>query len=655
MNNGAFEEMEWLSENPAFWMRPANIREFVGPGYLNERNVRPGIMQALVETFGEKVNPYSLSPKRKAVITGAIGIGKSTYAAIALCYMVHWVKCLKNPKEFYNLSEDSIIGFMMMSTTEKLAREVIFQKVKRRIEKSQWFKDHTEIENQKLERQMRFVGDIWIVPGSSEETSFEGYDILGGIVDEGDSHKVTERKNYAMAGYTTIESRIKSRFTDFKAKNHRGLIICIGQSKSKSGFMMTKYREFEKDPDGVALRLSLWESYGWYNYTKDPNDVDRGIETAERDSFYYDMRKRLLLEKETALLVMNNNLIEVPNTYRSDFEADPVKALRDLGGIPPEIEDPFISQVDKILKAQEKWHERVGVQESPAGHGNSLDKIELPDWFRPIGISSDFRRVIHIDTAYSPDGDALGFAMGHVPEKIFQHEEERPVVVYDLLLRLQATASQEINFGRVREFIYKLRDTYGFDIDMVTVDGFNSMDFIQQLRRNKIKADYLSVDKNKAPYEDLRDIIHEGRTEFPFYMVPYARTDTALTNIAYKELSEVRDVGRKIDHPVDGSKDVADGMAGVAHVLISNTKYMREARTVEPDDDSPRERVVENVEELFSSFDVESATLEEAASFKPVSFEDFKRTETGLPSMEDLSRLMNGDGTPGFPMGERLL
>lgn len=649
MTNPLFSEAKWLADNPAFWMRPANIREFVGPGYLNERNVRPGIMQALVDTFGEEVNPYSISPKRKVVITGAIGIGKSTYAAIALCYMVHWVKCLKNPKEFYNLSEDSIIGFMMMSTTEKLAREVIFQKVKRRIEKSEWFQKHTEIENQKLERQMRFVGDIWIVPGSSEETSFEGYDILGGIVDEGDSHKVTERKNYAMAGYTTIESRIKSRFTDFKAKKHRGLIICIGQSKSKSGFMMTKFREFEKSPDGVALRLSLWESYGWYNYTKDPNDVDRGIETAERDSFYYDQRKRLLLSKEAAALVMNNNMIEVPNAYREEFEADPVKALRDLGGIPPEVEDPFISQVDRILSSQEKWHERVGVEESPAGHGNHLSQIVLPTWFRPVGISGDYRRVIHIDTAYSAEGDALGFAMGHVPEKVERHGNERPIIVFDLLMRLQATSAQEINFGEVREFIYKLRDDYGFEIDMVTIDGFNSMDFIQQLRKNKIKSDYLSVDKSKAPYEDLRDVIHEKRCEFPFYMVPYHRGDTALTNIAYKELSEVRDVGRKIDHPADGSKDVADAMAGVAHVLISNSKYIREARTViEQDAPERREQIVDSMEELFSGFNVNQASLEQGANYTPISFEDFKSSGGGLPAMDDIKRMMNGNGTPGY-------
>src|SRR6188508_972385 len=100
MSLSELEEAKWLITNPDFNLRPANIREFCGRGYMNERNVRPGVMNALVETFGDHVNSYSISPIQSAVMTGGIGIGKSTYAAISLSYMVHWVKCLRNPKEF---------------------------------------------------------------------------------------------------------------------------------------------------------------------------------------------------------------------------------------------------------------------------------------------------------------------------------------------------------------------------------------------------------------------------------------------------------------------------------------------------------------------------------------------------------------------------
>ncbi|ANA85781.1 terminase [Gordonia phage Woes] len=653
MANAALEEAIWLKDNPEFRMRPANIREFCGPGYLNERNVRPGIMQALVETFGEEVNAYSISNKRRALLTGAIGIGKSTYAAIALSYMVHWIKCLKNPKEFYNLSEDSVIGFMMMSTTEKLAQEVIFQKVKKRIQNSKWFQLYAPLaeENKRMQKQMRFEGDIWIVPGSSAETSFEGYDILGGIVDEGDSHQVTDQKDYAEAGYNTIESRIESRFTDFMTGQHRGLMICIGQAKRKNGFMLRHYDEFSKDPDSVAVRMTIWESFGWHNYTFDKNDIKLGRETAERDSFYYDMRKRELYSKEAAQLIMNKDLIEVPTQYRKSFERDPVKALRDLAGIPPEVDDPFISRPDFILDNQELWHQRYPEYDSPVGPEYRLDRIVLPDWFVPGNLGGDYRRVIHIDTAYSPDGDALGFAMAHVPEKVNEYEEERPVIVFDLLLRIKATPSVEINFGEIRKFIYQLRDERGFEIDLVTIDGFNSFDFIQQLRRNKVKSDYLSVDKTKAPYEDLREVINDRRCYLPKYMVPYHRGDTKLINIAYKELSEVQDVGRKIDHPKDGSKDVADAITGCVHTLVSISKFTREARTIEREGvrapGAPKKaEVLSDASDFFGAPKAMQASLD---AHSPISFEEFARAQNDLlAGGVNFSTLLNGLGPAGY-------
>src|SRR6478752_1826844 len=133
-------ELQWLQANPAFAEKPASIDEFLGPEYLNiAAGVRPGVRQALIDIFGDDANPSRIANVQYAMVTGAIGIGKTTFAGIALPYMVHWVLCLKDPQGFFGLLPGSRIAFMQMSTSEDQAREVIFGDIVARIRHSPWF------------------------------------------------------------------------------------------------------------------------------------------------------------------------------------------------------------------------------------------------------------------------------------------------------------------------------------------------------------------------------------------------------------------------------------------------------------------------------------------------------------------------------------
>src|SRR4051794_1799496 len=115
----ADKEVKWLIDNPDFAERPATIMEFIGPGYLDiEAMVRPGIKQALLDIFGDDVSSNNIALVVRAMVTGGIGIGKTTIASIILPYMCHWVLCLKDPQKFFELMPGSRIAFMMMSTSE---------------------------------------------------------------------------------------------------------------------------------------------------------------------------------------------------------------------------------------------------------------------------------------------------------------------------------------------------------------------------------------------------------------------------------------------------------------------------------------------------------------------------------------------------------
>lgn len=557
------DEVLWLRDNPAFTEKPATIDEFLGPGYLNIADkVRPGLKVALREIFGEEVNPKRIARVERAMMTGAIGIGKTTFASIALPYMAHWVLCLRDPQAYYNLLPGSRIAFMQMSTSEDQARDVVFGDIKARIQHSKWFTDNAPYDP-KFTKQFRFPKEIWILPGDSAETTFEGYNILGGILDEADSHKVTKDKDFAEQGYNTIHSRIDSRFVmqdEDGNQGHQGLLIVIGQMKKATGFANKTYKEFKKDPKAFVMSMTIWESYGWERYLN---------KDGTRNSFWYDTRRKQIVPSELIQDVKNDYLIEIPVAYKRSFLNNPVKALRDLAGIPPEAEDPFISLVDRVDDARAAWIQNYG-DESPVT--DSVNKPLFKDWF--VANNDPRRRAIHVDLAYSPEGDALGMAMGHVREIVEIDEEFKPVIVFDMLLRMKAPAGGEILLQSVREIIYQLKERH-FRIDMVTYDGFESTDTLQQLRKKRYRAERLSVDRSTLPYEDLRDALYEHRLEFPPYITYLTNDSTELTEIAVKELLGLQEVKGKVDHPANGSKDVADAMAGVACILMGDRNFKK--------------------------------------------------------------------------------
>lgn len=558
------EETKWLLDHPQFEEKPASIEEFVGEDYLNiAKTVRPGLMVVLKDIFGEEVNADRLAGYERAMVTGGIGIGKTTFASIALPYMAHWVLCMKDPQDFFGMMPGSRIAFMQMSTSEKQAMEVIFGDLFARIKHSPWFINNYPYDD-KYTKQIRFPQkDIWILPGDSRETTFEGYNILAGILDEMDSHLVTEKQDYAENGYNTIHSRISSRFPVFgedgEEAGHKGLLICIGQMKKSNGFAARKYKEFKKDDQAYVSRMTIWESFGWERYTR---------KDGTRASFWYDTKTKKTVPSTLVGLINNPNLMEIPLAYQKDFANNPEKALKDLAGIPPEVQSQFISMVDRIESCRDRWIARF---DQPSPVKENQNQVVLEDWFRTTG--DPRKRVVHLDFGLSQD--AMGIAMGYVDHLVERDDEMQPYIIIDMLARIKAAPGQQVQYSDVRRLIYELKDGRKFRIKTVTMDGFQSTDTQQQLRKRKFHVEDLSADKSRLPYEDLREAIYEERLEFPPYKTYIKNGDDTAVEIAVQELMQLQDMGKKIDHPADGSKDVADAMAGVVTTLMGDRSYRR--------------------------------------------------------------------------------
>ncbi|HEY3492316.1 MAG TPA: hypothetical protein VGK43_05150, partial [Solirubrobacterales bacterium] len=268
-------------------------------------------------------------------------------------------------------------------------------------------------------------------------------------------------------------------------------------------------------------------------------------------------------------------IIEVPEVYRRDFMNSPMKALRDLCGMPPAVNAPFIHDSTRILASRDEWVRRYG-EEGPVN-----DRGVIAEWFKA---PNNLKRVIHVDIAYSGEGDALGIAMGHVPEIIKIDDELKPFISIDMLLRVKAPPGREIQLSDIRKIIYDLKDNRRFRIVKVTTDGFESTDFRQQLTKRRIPTEKISVDRDMLPYQDLYDALMEGRLALPPYITYLSVNDTEPIDILFKELTELQEVGPKIDHPPEGSKDVADAVAGVVHSLIGTRSYQNRTKSLDSSD-----------------------------------------------------------------------
>ena len=208
----------------------------------------------------------------------------------------------------------------------------------------------------------------------------------------------------------------------------------------------------------------------------------------------------------------------VPVEYRDQFARNPEKARRDLGALPSEAIGGFFS--DPAAIAANCNRDREGPEEY--GHGK-------PPLF------------IHVDLGLKRDacGIAGAYAGG-------------PGVVAAFYERITPEDhGGEIDFAAVRQFIVNLRDVYGWRIAGVSFDGWQSVDSRQQLRRAGFAALELSVDRDTKAYDTMKELLLTRQLDY--YEDP----------VLFEELRRLELVkGKKVDHPPNGSKDLADAFAG---------------------------------------------------------------------------------------------
>jgi hypothetical protein len=538
-------------ERDRYALLPVDIRTFVeSKGFLNSRSVLyPAVMEELRELNSGKYD--------EAVLTGAIGTGKSTIALFTTAYQLYVLSCLKDPHRLFSLDPASEIVFAFQSLNKMLAESIGYKRFRTMIEDSAYFSHHFPF-RKSLGSEMVFPKNIVVRPLSGNVTAAIGSNIFGGIIDEINFMAVIEQsKNAADGGtfdqanemYNSIVRRRKSRF--MMAGSKLPGVLCLVSSKRYPGeFTDRKQAEaLDEITRSGKTRIFVYDRRLW-------EIKPEGTYGKERFKLFLGdvARKPRILEDGAEAAANDAHLVmEVPDEFRSEFTRDILSAIRDIAGSATFALHPFIVNTEAVAKA-------FGVRQSVLST-QETDFVARPSIYPTRILRPDEPRMAHVDLGLT--GDSAGVAVGWVEgfAKVPRSDntfEMMPVINLDLILEVKPPQGGEIEFENIRTLFYKLREV-GMNLKWISFDTFQSADSIQLLRQKGFTTGTYSMDTTSIPYDFTKSAFYDGRIKAPVH-------DKALSEMMRLERNPQSGL---IDHPPNFSKDCSDAVAGVVFGLTN--------------------------------------------------------------------------------------
>jgi len=525
----------------------------------------------------------------EAIISGAIGIGKNTFASIAVCRMVYEMSCLADPQAMFGLEKGSEIAFCCISVNEKLAKHAVFGGIKTKIMSSRYFMEQFPYKPTLTE--LRFPNNIWIAASSSSMSSALSLNTFGGILDEVNFMPMTpprvqkirhgakrrERASHAETLYNMVLRRMKSRYN--RAGKVPGVLLLISSKSHTDSFTEKRIRAAQDNQNVFVREYALWDAKPRKLFAVDTFDVFVGNERIQSRMVDNDQQRNELEQAiEHDADYADCQITAVPMDFKADFISDLDSALQDLAGIATVSISPFIQRREDVYEAIDATRDHP--METESWNPRTPAKILWHKLTRQYkvrdnnGFTSEFEgpivnpgklRHVHIDT--SLNHDCTGFCISHIDgyTKVQRrdsegnaHLEDAPVIYVDFMLRIIPPPGEDIIMADIRTLLYSFMD-HGYQFALVTTDGYQSVEMRQYIEMQRgIETSLQSVDKTEDPYIVLRSAIYERRISY-YHYEPYLHEVQRLIHDKVKG---------KIDHPEAGSKDVSDALAGSVFTLV---------------------------------------------------------------------------------------
>jgi hypothetical protein len=556
---------------------PVDIRTFIcDPRYLggstNEgKLIYPYWMNVLEKIFAPN------SKIIEVVLTGAIGVGKSTVAIIGMAYILYRLMCLKNPAAYYNLLEGSKIAEAIFNIDLQHVHGIGYGRLQSTLKLSPWFvsKGNLRGRNAQAVKAKIMAGekvsqeainectyepskDISLIVGS-KASHFTGYDVFCAFLDEMNFYEKGKRTTDAtenftsleiMKVYTAIKRRIESRF--MLQGVVPGLIFMISSKRAEDDALEVYANKHRNEETVLIVDEPIWvikNMEGTYS--------GNTFKLLVGDKFN---KTKILSDDDdiSILLEQGRRILDVPVEHRRAFELNADQALTDIAGIALVSGSRFID----AMRYKELIDDSIKNIFKSDIHltGMTVDEelIRLVDTSRIPPQYRGWQTFIHVDTSKNHDRTGISVVVRSADYREIERLEKGNIFkVRDYeyatlgVIGLQAIPGDMIPYRKILELIISLRASQ-LNIIAISVDTFQSLYLQQDLMDNGFKVNVVSVDRTPAAYLNFRRVVYEKRLKT---IASYA-LEHELT-----ELIENKQTG-KIDHPIEGSKDLADSVVG---------------------------------------------------------------------------------------------
>lgn len=530
-------------------------------------------------------------PVHEAMFGGATGTGKTFLAQANNMYQAYMLTCFERPQVLYGLTHTTPIVFILQSTSNTVTKRVIYEPLRLAFTSMKYTQKYVEWDKYK-ESELKLQGGITIVPALASLQSLLGQAVIGGILDEVNFMAIVEnsklvagangqggRYDQAEEVYYNIARRRKRSYTT------RGLsmgTLCVASStRYKGDFLDRRIDEVRKfnEPNVRTFRRRQYE-------------VNPRFADGKFDTF-----KIIVGNEDTPTMILEDymlegqhyrdgaTILEVPLPYKPDFQKNPDGALRDVVGIATDAITPFFRRRQKIVDCLARGVDR-GLLPLVDKEVVELAVDGMPMWLSenmPGDAERQKPHFVHIDLSRTADRCGVALVrfdgMVNVPRPGDPNVlEVLPKFTVLMAVGLKPSPIREVDIPEVRNWVLQLVSLYGFNIQSVTFDGFDSAESVQVLRKAGIVSDVVSMDRTTDAYDALRDVIYSDRLDM--------QPDCELAKTELVQLEYYAEK-RKVDHPPRGSKDVADAITGAVYTAMKS----RGVRTKVDHVDTSNERV----------------------------------------------------------------